>query len=221
MSVTVVAACRAVCAAVALTGVALLFALEHGGPGEFVYFTTQSNVLVGLLFLWGALGRWTRSGPPDVLRGAVTLYILVTFLIFHLVLANPASGFGDGSAHFGSLQNTLLHTVTPLLAVLDWVLIRGVRPRRRWAALWLLYPLGYLVFALVRGAIVHRYPYPFLDVRSLGYGGIAYVALGLFLFFWLIGLLVVIIGYAGRSAEPRHIPRAGNRFDHQDDMAGS
>src|SRR3954451_2471059 len=96
-----VAACRAVAAVVALTGVVWLFAVEHDGPGQFVFFTTQSNLLVGLCFVWGASARWLPTGPPAVVRGAVTLYILVTFLVFHLVLANPASGFDDGSVQFG------------------------------------------------------------------------------------------------------------------------
>ncbi len=33
----------------------------------------------------------------------------------------------------------------------------------------LLYPLAWLVFTLVRGPISDFYPYPFLDVRVLGY----------------------------------------------------
>jgi hypothetical protein len=198
MSGTFVAGGRAVGAVAALTGVVLLFVVEHGGPDQFVYFTTQSNTLVGLCFLWGALAGWlspgAAAGPSRVLRGAVTLYILVTFLVFHLVLANPSSGFGDGSVHFGSVQNVLLHTVTPLLALVDWVLVNDERPRWRWATVWLSYPLAYLAFVLLRGAIVHRYPYPFLDVGSLGYGGVAVVALGLLVVFCLLGLLVVAIG---------------------------
>lgn len=195
MSAGFVAACRAVGAVVALTGVVWLFAVEGDGPGQFVFFTTQSNLLVGLCFVWGALALWLPSGPPAVVRGAVTLYILVTFLVFHLVLANPASGFGDGSVQFGTFQNTLLHTVTPLLALLDWLLISTERARWRWpATAWLIYPLGYLAFVLIRGAIVHRYPYPFLDVTSLGYLGLTISAVALLVFFWLLGLLVVVLG---------------------------
>jgi hypothetical protein len=177
---------------VAVTGVVLLFVVEHGGPDEFVNFTTQSNLLVGFCFLWGAV----RPRVPDVVRGAVTLYVLVTLLIFHLVLANPASGFSDGSVHFGPVQNILLHTVTPLLALLDWLLIGHELPRWRWAAAWLVYPLAYLAFVLIRGAIVHRYPYPFLDVTENGYGGVALVALVLLVVFWLLGSLVVMGGWA-------------------------
>jgi hypothetical protein len=113
------------------------------------------------------------------------------------VLANPASGFGDGSAHFGSIQNVLLHTVTPLLALLDWVLVRAGRPPWRWAVGWLTYPLAYLAFVLVRGVIGHRYPYPFLDVGSLGYGAVAVVALALLVVFSLLGLLMVALGRSG------------------------
>lgn len=197
------AVCRGVGALVAFTGVALLFLVEHGGPDEFVFFTTQSNLLVGCCLLWGAVAQARSPAvidrPPAALRGAVTLYILVTLLVFHLVLANPASGFGNGSVHFGTVQNVLLHTVTPLLALLDWVLVRAGRARWWWPVGWLSYPLAYLAFVLVRGAIVHRYPYPFLDVRSIGYAAVATVSAGLLVVFLVLGLLVVALGRIGGS----------------------
>jgi hypothetical protein len=202
ISATWLAVGRGVAAATAFTGVALLFILDKGGAEQFVYFTTQSNTLVGCCFLWGALGR-AGHRPPTVLRGAVTLYILITFLVFHLVLANPASGFGNGSVHLGSVQNILLHTVTPLFALADWLLVRAERPRWWWAGAWLAYPLGYLAFALVRGLIVHEYPYPFLDVRELGYGGVATVSAVLLVVFWGLGFAVVALG---RIGGPRPAP---------------
>jgi len=203
----VVAAFNAIAAAAAFTGVAMLFLVEHRGPDEFVYFTTQSNTLAGCCFLWAAVAPWlprrAAGGPAAVLGGAVTLYVMVTFLVFHLILANPASGFSDGSVQFGPVQNVLLHTVTPLLALLDWLLVGVERPRWRWAAAWLTYPLAYLVFTLARGALVHRYPYPFLDVGPLGYAGVGIVAAVLCLVFWLLGLLVVAVGRLGRREPSR------------------
>jgi hypothetical protein len=200
----VLTAFRAASAGAALTGVALLFLVEHRGADAFVYFTTQSNTLVGCCFAWAALDPWlprrAAPRPGAFLRGAVTLYVMVTFLVFHLVLANPASGFSEGAPQFGPVQNVLLHTVTPLLALLDWLLVGIQWPRWRWALMWLAYPLAYLGFALVRGVFVHRYPYPFLDVKSLGYGGVGAVASALCVVFWLLGLLVVAVGRLGRRA---------------------
>ena len=34
----------------------------------------------------------------------------------------------------------------------------------------MLYPFRWLVFTLVRGAVISWYPYPFIDVTQLGYG---------------------------------------------------
>jgi hypothetical protein len=195
MSLRYVAVLRAVAAVAAFTGVVLLFTREHGGGDELVWFTTQSNLLVGCYFGWAALSPWLlRKQPPAVVAGAVTLCILMTFLIFHLVLANPSSGFSDGSVQFGSVQNVLLHTVTPVLALLDWLLLRTARSQSRWAAWWLLYPLAYLAFVLVRGAIVGRYPYPFLDVKADGYLAVGITSVILLVVFWLFGLLLVVVG---------------------------
>ena len=33
-----------------------------------------------------------------------------------------------------------------------------------------LYPLCWLVFTLIRGAVISWYPYPFINVTQLGYG---------------------------------------------------
>jgi hypothetical protein len=34
---------------------------------------------------------------------------------------------------------------------------------------WLGFPAGYLAYCLLRGPLVHWYPYPFLNVPKLGY----------------------------------------------------
>ena len=38
---------------------------------------------------------------------------------------------------------------------------------------WLVVPLAYLVYSLVRGAVVDWYPYPFMDPGEHGYAGVA------------------------------------------------
>ncbi|MEZ0493506.1 Pr6Pr family membrane protein [Kineococcus sp. TBRC 1896] len=129
------------------------------------YFTVQSNLLV----LVGAVslvldpvrdGRLWRVVRLDALLG-----IAVTGLVFGAVLAPYVHP--TGAAWW---VNAGFHYVSPVLAVLSWVLF-GPRPRVDgrtfgWAFVW---PVAWTVCTLVRGAVVGWYPYPFLDVDELGY----------------------------------------------------
>ncbi len=177
-----VAAVAAVVAGVLITAI---------GPstvsGLLPYFTIQSNVLYAVVALVAAF----RPVRP-VLKGAATLYITITGVVYHLLLANSASPFWEGPIHRSLLHaigNQLLHTVVPLLAVAIWLLFDEHGTLRwRYAVYWLAYPLGYLAFALLRGLVVHSYPYGFVDPGSLGYGGVALSAVGLGVVFWLLGL---------------------------------
>ncbi|MEU5938228.1 Pr6Pr family membrane protein [Micromonospora sp. NPDC047548] len=164
--------------------------------GLLPYFTIQSNLAVGLFAGYAGWRAWrVRPEPSSALKGAVTLYISITGVVYHLVLANPASPFAmpqPDRALGEALGNQFLHTVVPLLAIADWALFdqRG-RLRVRHAAWWLAFPLAYLGFALVRGLVVHRYPYPFIDAGQLGYDGVSVSAVYFAFAFWLLGLLLV------------------------------
>ncbi|WP_406076588.1 Pr6Pr family membrane protein [Micromonospora sp. NBC_00858] len=194
-----------------LAGVVLTALGPATVTGLLPYFTIQSNLAVGALAGYAALRAWRdRPDPPPALRGAVTLYITITGVVYHLVLANPASPFAmvqpDRSGG-EALGNQLLHTVVPLLVVADWVLFdqRG-RLRLRYAAWWLAFPLGYLGFALLRGLVVHRYPYPFLDAAELGYAGVAISAVFFAIAFWLLGLLYIGIDHTLTTRTPAPSP---------------
>ncbi len=185
--------------------------------GLLPYFTIQSNVAVGVLAgyaAWCALRR--RPEPPSALKGAVTLYITITGTVYHLVLANPASPFAMAQPDRQPGEwwgNQFLHTVVPLLALADWALFDGRgRLRPRYAAWWLAFPLAYLGFALVRGLVVDRYPYPFLDPGRLGYDGVTVSAIGFAVAFWLLGLLFVgvdrLLARVGAQSPPATPPPA-------------
>ncbi|WP_320068594.1 Pr6Pr family membrane protein [Micromonospora sp. RTGN7] len=179
-----------------LAGIALTALGPATITGLLPYFTIQSNVAAGLPAGYAGWQAWRgRPDPPSVLKGALTLYITITGVVYHLVLANPASPFAMAQPDrtLGEAWgNQFLHTVVPLLAVADWTLFdpRG-RLRLRHAAWWLAFPLAYLGFALVRGLIVHRYPYPFVDAGQLGYAGVGLSSLFFAFAFWLLGLLLV------------------------------
>ncbi|MGC4807537.1 Pr6Pr family membrane protein [Micromonospora sp. DT233] len=179
-----------------LAGVVLTALGPATVTGLLPYFTIQSNIAVGLLAGYAARQAWRgRPDPPSAVKGAVVLYITITGVVYHLVLANPASPFAAAQpdrALGEALGNQFLHTVVPLLAVADWALFdpRG-RLRPRHAAWWLAFPLAYLGFALLRGLVVHEYPYPFVDAGELGYDGVALTSLLFASAFWLLGLLLV------------------------------
>ncbi|MET9493500.1 Pr6Pr family membrane protein [Streptomyces sp. NPDC006552] len=198
------AAFRALIALAALTGTVIDLWISDSALRVLSYFTIQSNILLAVVLALGARRAWRARRPlPAVVTGGVLLFICITGLVYHVILANDSSGFSmtDDPDHAmtGARQvsNQLLHTVTPIGAVLDWLLL--TRPgalRLRHAGLWLTYPLAYFGFALIRGALMSpgtpaRYPYPFLDVDAHGYAGVLGNAAIFGLAFYILALLLV------------------------------
>jgi hypothetical protein len=86
----------------------------------------------------------------------------------------------------------VLHRVIPVVMVADWLIDppRAALELRR-ALIWLVYPLLFAAYSLMRGPIVGWYPYPFLDPAQVGgYGVVALYCLGIaagaLLFTWLV-----------------------------------
>ncbi|WP_043263101.1 Pr6Pr family membrane protein [Streptomyces sp. CT34] len=199
---TVAVAFRVLVVLTAVTGIVLDTIASHDPGRLFSYFTIQSNILLALVFAWSAHRAWTgRPALSPRITGAALLYICITGLVFHFVLSNDSSGFSMTS-HRTPLETAasqLLHTVTPLAAVLDWLVLTtpGAFPLR-YAWQWLAYPVLYLPFALVRGALLApgtngRYPYPFLDVDLHGYAGVATNAVVFALAFYVLALALVLL----------------------------
>ncbi|MFE1344281.1 Pr6Pr family membrane protein [Streptomyces sp. NPDC058757] len=193
---------RGLIALAAATGIVI--ECVQGNPlVVFSFFTIWSNTAVAVVLGLGAARAWTGRPPlPAVWTGGVLLCISIVGLVFHLVLDNPSSSFNQAAdiarlTGARAVANQLLHTVTPLGVALDWLLLTppgALRPRH--AVLWLAAPGAYLVFALVRGALLPdgartRYTYPFLDVTAHGYAGVLLNALVLGLAFCALGLLLV------------------------------
>jgi hypothetical protein len=129
--------------------------------------------------------------PSANFLGGVTLAILLVGIVYLTLLQGLHVLTG---AH--RVADVLLHKVSPVATALWWLLF-APRAKLRWSApfWWLLYPLAYLAYALGRGAIDQKYPYPFLDVGKIGWaqaalnvGGIAFgFALAGFALVWIDG----------------------------------
>jgi hypothetical protein len=154
----------------------------------FTYFTILSNILVAVTSAVLALRPHTRSLLLRVARLDAVLAITVTGVVYHVLLAPLDHQIGAEA-----FANQLFHTVTPVLAVSGWLVFgpRGLVDRRV-LALSVLYPVAWLVFTLIRGAVIGWYPYPFLQVGELGYARVALNCAEITLLF-----LVLATCYAG------------------------
>ena len=159
----------------------------------FSYFTVLTNTLVA--FGWGmnALrpdsvpGRWFAR---DDVRTAVTSYIVLVGVVYHLLLA--ADHDPQGLQWFANL---LLHYVVPAAVFLEWLLGSPDRTARfSQAFVWQIYPFAYTAYSLIKGAFTGFYPYPFLDVNTLGYSGVAYQLAGMIVAFTITSLAFIAIG---------------------------
>jgi hypothetical protein len=157
----------------------------------FSFFTIQSNVLAALALVLAALVRRDeRSRTFDALRGAATFYIAITGVVFSLLLSGLQE---DLDTHIGWV-NFVVHYLIPVVVVADWFVDP---PQHRLgigvALAWLVYPLAWFAYTLIRGSAVDWYPYPFVDVERHGYGGVlargvvfaVAFALGAVLFAWV------------------------------------
>lgn len=205
------AAFRLLVALAAAAAVAVELAL--GSPLRTLsHFAIQSNILLALVLTLSARRAWTARRPlPSALTGATLLYVVITGLVYHLLLANEASPFalpgvltGEAADPTGwhAITNQVLHTATPIAALLDWLLLTAPgRLRLRQAASWLLYPLTYLAITFIRGELLlpgtsARYLYPFLDVERHGYRSVLGNALLIGLAIYALALLLVALDHA-------------------------
>lgn len=138
----------------------------------FSYFTNSTNSLMvimtgALLAGRGRLYEWFKW--PGV-QTACCLYIAFVGLGFWLLLGGP-QGLETVSDWIPEIFG---HSLAPILGVVFW--LRHVEKGQingRHPFLWLVYPLAYLFYWLIRGPLVGSYPYFFMDVNALGYGGVA------------------------------------------------
>jgi len=164
-----------------------------------------TSYLTNLTILLSAVSfsSLTLAGPNPVSRffrkpqviTAVVAYMIFVGIAYNLLLRQLWQPTG-----FRALVNESLHTVTPLLALVYWIFfVPRFQPSLKKCLLWLVYPLGYLGITLWRGGSSGFYPYPFINVRDLGYPHVLLNATGLFAGFLVLMGLLLIINNAGKN----------------------
>ena len=156
----------------------------------FGYFTVLTNIFVALVCTAGSLrqhspGRLSLYRLPIV--GCSTAAILVVGIGYHTLLREIWAPQGAQR-----IADVVLHYVVPAGALLNWLVYRYDDRVVWWAPLsWCWYPLVYFVYVMVRGEILSSYPYPFIDVRALGYTRSLINAVGFLIGFVVLGLVLL------------------------------
>ncbi len=155
------------------------------------YFTILTNILVAisltavLLIPKTAVGRFFSK-----IATAIAVYITIVSLVYNLVLRPFWSAKG-----IFKTNDELLHVVVPILYILNWLFLL---PKKGlvWKQLpgWLLFPLGYLFYVIIRGAFMGFYPYFFVDAKSYGYAAVALNSFVLLIVFAVFCALYIFIG---------------------------
>ncbi len=186
-----------------------LSATSDGGsfgtvPGRvvnfFCFFTVLSNIAVAVTHAMLWRDPYRGSTAFRVARIVAVLCIAVTGVVFHLALASLQELTG-----WDLVADTILHTLSPILAVVGWLLLgpRGALDGRI-VRLAVLPPAAWLVFTMVRGALVQDvdgndyYPYPFMNAQELGYA----TAL---LRCALVAMFFLALSYGARAID-EHLP---------------
>ncbi|MGJ9422983.1 Pr6Pr family membrane protein [Aeromicrobium sp. CF3.5] len=145
----------------------------------FSYFTIQSNLLI----MVGAAGVALDPHRSDRIFGAVRVAGLVGITVTGIVYATVLAGTVplEGADR---VLDTIFHYIVPAASVIGFVLIQPRTPLQRsawWALVW---PVGWLVYTLLRAVTFSptftitetttaRVPYDFLDFDANGAGSVA------------------------------------------------
>ena len=161
-------------------------------PDAFIYFWTYFTHLTNFWLIatsvsvvsgWAWLGWFHRP----VIMASAGAFITLVMLYYHFMLAPTLTLSGALE-----VATYLLHYVAPILYLMWWALFgpHGALQLRH-IPLMLLPGIGYVAWVLLRGAVVHEYPYDILDAGKFGYGAVA-IGVGVLLLAVSIFSLIIV-----------------------------
>jgi len=156
----------------------------------FSFFTVLTNTLAVVVLSYALVQRDSaakRFFLRPAISSGITVSILVVGLAYSLLLRHLWQPEG-----FQLIADELLHDVMPVLFLIYWwrCVPKGSL-RLKHIGAWMIYPLVYFAYALLRGDLLGQYQYPFIDVATLGYPQVFVNAGGILAGFVLIALALV------------------------------
>jgi hypothetical protein len=189
-----------VVAGTVIVGEIVLTALDHQSfPNFFSTFSMQSEILVFVLAVWLACNPQSEGTAIQVLRLGVLVGITVSGSVYGYLLAPH-----DHLSRPWMIFEATLHYVSPVIAILGFLVLLPRTPLRAKHLLFIVWPLAWLAYTLVRAAVSHpgyvrengtlsKYPYDFLDVDLHGWSHIIINIVVLTVLFLLLAFIFIAI----------------------------
>lgn len=172
------------------------------------YFTYQSNILVIVYFILDIFNiiKKKETFYPRF-KGAVTMSITVTFLVYHFLLSTT-SGKLEGIDY---IRNIILHYIVPIMTIFDYIIFdkKGIYKIID-PILWLIIPILYFVFVLIRARVGSPfsdgsyYPYFFVDIDKYGLKTVLRNVFFITLFFAVLGYIEYFIDMLFNKVYGKH-----------------
>lgn len=149
----------------------------------YQFFTIFTNTLVLCVMGCIAAGKSIHR----VIIHATVVSIIGVGIIFHALLSHTGAQEG-----LDWIANHLTHSVVPILSFGWWLAHTDMR-LTRWRDSFssLIWPGLYCAYALIRAEFSNFYPYPFIDLAMLGWGGLIKSVCNLSLAFLVLALITI------------------------------
>jgi hypothetical protein len=164
----------------------------------FSFFTILSNLIVAICCT--TLLRKSNSILKNFFSkqstlAAIAVYITIVGLVYNIILR-----FLWKPSGLQWIVDELLHSAIPLLFIVLWLFfIPGGKILWKSVLAWLLYPLIYLIFILMRGPSSSFYPYPFIDVSKIGYHKTLINSAGMLLAFLVVSIFFMSLNRSKKN----------------------
>ncbi len=162
------------------------------------FFTIETNLLVALvLTIFCARPQAEQFLTRPSVTSALVVYIIIVGVVYAVLLRKLWHPHG-----LQLLADIALHDAIPFLYPFYWLAFLR-KGSLRWSdpAWWLVFPVLYFVYSMLRGAAFGIYLYPFFDVAKLGFARVTANGIALLAGFFGVGVILTAIDHALSSDE--------------------
>ncbi len=173
------------------------FDLHYGSKFQTIvtslsYFTNLTHLFLACfssVYVFYLLTTKRSADSFDRILASFVVFCLFLALVYHLMIARYLGLHGTRL-----YISTVFHTLVPIGLTFLWFLIKpDIRFNYKVILKWMAYPIGYLVYIVIRGLMTRDYPYPFLRIHRIGWIKFSQnVGLMLLLFLFISSVFIVI-----------------------------